>query len=81
MTLNNTEKLFHPLLVAPSDPDIPSPLKPEFNKRNKTYIYKSVSRKNLEKYYEEGWERDRRLKKTTRIKKTDTDSPNGYDQR
>jgi len=68
MAENDTKKLLHPLLIAPSDPSIPSPLLAEFRKRNRNYNYKSVSRKNLDKYYEEGWEYDRKLKKKTRIK-------------
>lgn len=68
MVDNNTKQLLHPLLIAPSDPDDISPLKSEFNKRNKTHNFKSVSRKNLDKYYNKGWEWDRKLKKTIRIK-------------
>jgi len=68
MADNNTKPLLHPLLIAPSDPDDISPLKPEFNKRNKIHNFKSVSRKNLDKYYDKGWEWDRKLKKTIRIK-------------
>ncbi|MCK4829868.1 DGQHR domain-containing protein, partial [bacterium] len=68
MADNDEKQLLHPLLIAPSDPETPSPLIAEFRKRNKIYNFRSVSRKNLEKYYEEGWEYDRRLKKKTRIK-------------
>jgi len=64
----DNKKLLDSLLIAPSDPDDISPLKSEFNERNKTHIFKSVSRKNLNKYYEKGWEWDRKLKKTIRIK-------------
>lgn len=66
---NNDKKLLHPLLVAPTDPDSPSPLRSEYNKRNKIYDYKPVSRKNLDRYLEQGWEWDRKLKKKIRIKK------------
>lgn len=68
MVDNDDKQLLHPLLIAPSDPKTPSPLIAEFRKRNKIYNFKSVSRKNLEKYYDKGWEYDRKLKKTTRIK-------------
>ena len=68
MADNDIKQLLHPLLIAPSDPNTPSPLTAEFRKRNKIYNFKSVSRQNLEKYYDEGWEYDRKLKKKTRIK-------------
>jgi hypothetical protein len=37
------KKLLDPLLVTPTDPEAISPLKAEFNKRNKIYNFKSVS--------------------------------------
>lgn len=68
MADNGNKRLLHPLLIDPSDPNMPSPLTKEFRKRNKVYDYKSVSKKHIEDYLNKGWEYDRKLKKKTRIK-------------
>jgi len=70
MTTDNNSQILHPILNEPSD------LVREYRKRNKGYIIKPVSPKNVEKYYEDGWEYDRRLKKKIRIKKL-----KGFDER
>ena len=62
MAENDNKQLLHPLLTDPKS------LIAEYRKRFKIYNFKSVSQKNLEKYNAKGWEYDRKLKKTTRIK-------------
>lgn len=58
----NNNRLLHPILSESST------LAAEYRKRKKTFITKAVSRKRVESYLEKGWEYDRRLKKTTRLK-------------
>lgn len=59
----NKLPLLDPLLVGPST------LSREYRKRRGEFDHKAVSKKNVEKYLEDGWLHDRKLKKTIRLKK------------
>ncbi len=62
MSNSNDKQLLDPLLSEPAT------LAAEYRKRKRDYVYKSVNPKNVQEYYEKGWEHDKNLKTKIRIK-------------